>query len=462
MNETLFSIAKSWRETAHCVHSTEEIKDWIHALNSTVAVDIQLTDLEHCTGWFYDESEGCIRNNSHSFFTITGFRQTLPNGEVQTQPIIMQPEIGYLGILCREFNGVMHFLMQAKTEPGNINKIQLSPTIQATKSNFTQMHGGAKPPYLDFFLNASSYDIVVDQIQSEQSSRFYKKRNRNIIIRLEEDIEVLPSHRWMTLGQIKQLMREDNLVNMDTRTVLSCIPFSKMDLSGGELLEIADYFTDIPLMQSAMVGSRENVLPGLYRYINNQKMFYDAKTELLPLYSLEDWKMKNGEFVCKHSFPFRIVFCDIEIEGREVRRWAQPLFAANGISTFGLIMCEEEGMLKFLVRVKPEVGCFDVLELGPTVQREATKASDENDIDRFFMDRLKAGRGVIYDHLLSEEGGRFYQEQNRNILMRIDRTELPPLPDGYFLMDFRLLNELVQVNNTLNIQLRNLLSLLEA
>ena len=80
----------------------------------------------------------------------------------------------------------------------------------------------------DYFINASRYKIVVDQIQSEQSSRFLGKRNRNIIIELDEkdDIEVLDSHDWMTLPQIKELMRENNLVNMDTRTVLSCLPFS--------------------------------------------------------------------------------------------------------------------------------------------------------------------------------------------------------------------------------------------
>ena len=45
--------------------------------------------------------------------------------------------------------------------------------------------------------------------------------------------------------------------------------------------------------------------------------------------------------------------------------------------------------------------------------------------------------------------------------MNIAVEELPKLPDGYFLLDYRTLNELIQVNNTLNIQLRNLLSLLE-
>lgn len=463
MNNTLLSIAKSWCCLDSAVNPTSDILAWISQRNAETAVEIHKISLTSCAPWFYDRQEGCIRNENRSFFTIAGYRQGRPDGSMIEQPIILQAEIGYLGIICREFEGVMHFLMQAKIEPGNVNCVQLSPTIQATKSNFTQKHGGAKPPYLDYFLNASKYEIVADQIQSEQSSRFYKKRNRNIMIRVEEDIPLLPSHRWMTLGQIKRLMQEDNLVNMDTRTVLSCIPFSKLRLSELGLLELADGFQDKALFRSVFVGGRENGLPEIYQYINNQKMFSEPDCGLAPLHELKDWQLGDNELACKHLYPFKVVFCDIAIEGREVRRWTQPLFEANGIATFGLLCCEEEGLLKFLVRAAPEVGCFDGLELGPSVQREAGEGPEGEDaVSEFFWRELETGRGIQFDHLLSEEGGRFYHEQNRNVLLRVKREELPELPEGYFLLDYRTLNELVQVNNTLNIQLRNLLSLLEA
>lgn len=463
MNKTLYSMARSWCIPDSTENSTEELLSWVQERNKNLVVEIHKNRLKDSGVWFYDREEGYIRNRDRSFFTIAGYQQVRPDGKTLSQPIILQQEIGYLGILCKEIGGVMHFLMQAKIEPGNVNKIQISPTIQATKSNFTQKHGGAKPPYLEYFLNASKYEVVVDQIQSEQSSRFYKKRNRNILICVEDEIPVLPSHRWMTLGQLKRLMREDNLVNMDTRTVLSCIPFSKLNLPPLELLELSEEFRDKALFRSVFVEKGENRLPQVYQYINNLKMFAENQGYLVPLHELPDWEMRDGEIVCRSPYPFKVVFCDIAIEGREVKHWTQPLFEANGIATFGLICCEEDGVLKFLVRALPEVGCFDSLELGPTVQREAVAVSQEEDaVNRFFSERLQSGQGVMFDHLLSEEGGRFYHEQNRNILLRVRKEELPALPEGCFLLDYRTLNELVQVNNTLNIQLRNLLSLLEA
>ncbi len=426
------------------LQDTKTLLDWITSRNSAIHVYISKIPLSSCSPWHYSESAGTIRTPNGSFFEISGLR--CPG---VSQPIILQNEIGYLGIICRRFSGEMHYLMQAKIEPGNINKIQLSPTIQATKSNFTQKHGGARPAYLDYFINASKYHIIVDQIQSEQSSRFLGKRNRNIIIEVDEDVEVLPSHMWMTLKQIKELMREENLVNMDTRTVLSCLPLEKYESD----------FSDITMLRSVQGGG--DYLPEIYQYINNFKMFEERKRELVPLFSLENWEMRGGEFVCKEPYSFKVVFCDIEIEGREVRHWRQPLFEAAGIATFGLMTRIHNGVKEFLVRATPEIGCFDGIELGPTVQREYIHKGELTDVDKLFDKKLKNKDGVIFDNLLSEEGGRFYHEQNRNVIMEISDNEIDQLPPGYFWSDYNTLNMLVKVNNCLNIQLRNLLSVLE-
>lgn len=434
----------------------------IKKLTCSLSVMVNKINFNSCTPWFFSESTGDIRTPSGSFFQITGLQKSINGQAVLEQPIILQNEIGYLGIIRKEFDGEMHYLMQYKIEPGNINKIQISPTIQATKSNFTQKHGGKKPAYLDYFVNAGKYKIIVDQIQSEQSSRFLGKRNRNIIIELsdKDEIEVLPSHDWMTLKQIKELMRYDNLVNMDTRTVLSCLPLSVERFTDKEFKKIEQQFSDKALFNSVFYGNGENILPKIYQYINNYKMFDECDSKLIPLFSLKNWEMQNNEFVCKSPYSFKVVFCDIEIEGREVKHWCQPLFEATGIATFGLFTCVENGIRKFLVRCRSEVGCFDKIEIGPSVQREYISDETKTEVDILFDKKLSDKSGILFDNLLSEEGGRFYQEQNRNVIIEIKKEEID-LPQGYFWCDFKTLNTLVQVNNTLNIQLRNLLSVLE-
>lgn len=447
------------------VESTDSLLSWVDERNAVTHVDIKSIPLKDCSPWFLDSDTGMIRNESGSFFQISGFRRTvhdLNNGisVVAEQPVLLQGEIGYLGIICQEFDGVMHFLMQAKIEPGNVNKVQVSPTLQATRSNFMQLHGGRAPAFLGDFTNVDSGNVIVDQIQSEQSSRFVGKRNRNVIVLAKSPVDVPPTHRWMTLGQIKQLMRHDNLVNMDSRTVLSCIPWSAW---GAPSREIA-LQCNAGLLSSMFCPVDMHNLNRAYGMINDFRMYDWTSSQLCRIDELVDWLVLPDAIRHKGDYPFEVIFCDISIDSREVRHWKQPLFKAQGAALFGLLTCIRAERREFLVQVKPELGCFDGAELGPTVQREAGAISIPTEVDERFGSLLNRSEGVAIDVMLSEEGGRFFCEQNRNVI--IDLEECPPelesdnLPDGYLWLDYHTLALLLSCNNNLNIQLRNLLSLL--
>ena len=126
-----------------------------------------------------------------------------------------------------------------------------------------------------------------------------------------------------------------------------------------------------------------------------------------------------------------------------------------------MLCCDDAGILKFLIKVKPEIGCFDGIEIGPTIQEEAGSIVEEDCVTALFRKKLDKKEGVLVDVLLSEEGGRFYREQNRNVIISVQKEEIPVVPKGYVWSDYGTMNILTQINNCLNIQLRNLLSILE-
>ena len=227
------SFTRSAKAVIGVMHDTQSVVKWVKNQNEMVDVSVNKITFSELKGWSFIDDQSKLVHQSGGFFSIDGIAintnwGTVPHWE---QPIINQPEIGYLGFITKEFNGILYFLVQAKIEPGNVNNVQLSPTLQATKSNYTQKHKGKSPLYLDYFLNATSRQILLDQLQSEQGARFLKKRNRNIIIKIEEEIELHDNFIWLTLGQIKNLMSLDNLVNMDTRTVISGISYIDYDQS---------------------------------------------------------------------------------------------------------------------------------------------------------------------------------------------------------------------------------------
>ena len=433
------------------VHRFEELVNWIEDRKKNQKVSISRVALRDCSPWYYDRDSGQIRNPAGSFFRIAGIRCLYPDGEYTEQPIILQNEIGFLGIICKRFNGVWHFLMQAKIEPGNINYVQISPTIQATKSNFTRKHGGKEPLYLRYFMDPDPENVLADQVQSEQSSRFLGKRNRNVIIKTEDEIEETDSHRWMTLNQLRRFMAMDNFINMDTRTVLSGIPYVFMaeDLAG---------YTE-EFMKSIRTIDRK-VIRDLYIHTNNYKMFRAPDISFLPLTALRDWELREDELVNKNTYPFKAIFCSLEIEGREVTNWNQPLFAALGNATFGLLCTKSSGTLEILVRLKPEAGCFDSVEVGPTVQEEYASTELRDSVSSLFFSLLEKKECTVMDVVLSEEGGRFYHEQNRNVVMMVDKAIVQYDSSQYIWSTVGTLNAMTQINNCLNIQLRNLLTLL--
>lgn len=463
MDDTIIRLFRSWKDVAGSVNSTAYILEWIENLKNSTKVCVKECSINDSIFWFYDDYNGEILNRKRGFFSVSGMRMFCDDRFIKEQPIIIQPEIGYLGIICKEINGTLNFLMQAKIEPGNINSIQISPTIQATKSNFTRVHGGKLPHYFSYFENADRYHIIYDSVQPEQSTRFYRKQNRNIIIEIEEEIEVETNYCWMTLGQIKSLLKIDNLVNMDTRTVFSGLPFSVIcNIMQGSQEEqtIRELMGDDALYHSMFSSDDMQAYAEVKYFLNNFRMFHDVKTKKIPLNELVDWEVDDRGVTCRKTADFMVRFYDIEIEGREVYSWNQPLFKARGQAVFGLIYCERNGKRWFLISARTEIGTIDKIELAPTVQREFSDTETDNEVERCFFRKLKTEKQIV-DVMLSEEGGRFYHEENRNVIMRVEEDEIAVLPEGYFWLDYSTLALMMQTGNSLNIQLRNLLFLID-
>ena len=442
-------------------NTTQEIRQWIERRNREVTVKVDKIPFSELDKW-HSEADGSIRHDSGRFFSIVGI-------DVQTdygvnhhwqQPIILQPEVGYLGILTKEIDGVLYCLMQAKIEPGNVNCVQISPTLQATKSNYSRVHSGKSPHYLEYFVNAKPENIILDQLQSEQGARFMRKRNRNIIIKVDEDVPVLEDFRWMTLGQIKELMAYDNTVNMDTRTVLSG-------------LKISDYVTPLDGKKNMSQFGKDLILSGNTNHsfvatkdhlswLTNLKARYDLFVNYCPILGMPDWQKTDTEIVRYDHKYFKIIGVNVTISNREVSSWCQPLVEPMQQGLCAFIIKKIDGVYHFLMQAKLECGNFDVMELAPSVQCLTGNVYAENIVKPEFADYVLNVKSeqVIFDTLQSEEGGRFFKEQNRNMIVEAGDDFPLELPERYTWMTLRQIYKFLRFNNYLNIQARSLISAL--
>ena len=116
--------------------------------------------------------------------------------------------------------------------------------------------------------------------------------------------------------------------------------------------------------------------------------------------------------------------------------------------------------MHFIVQAKLECGNRDIIELAPTVQclTGDYDAADSEPVPFLAYVLAAAKENILFDALQSEEGGRFYREQNRNVIVLADDTFPNQLPEQYIWMTLNQLTFFNRFNNYLNIQARNLIS----
>ncbi|OVE79226.1 NDP-hexose 2,3-dehydratase [bacterium I07] len=444
--------------------STADVLKWMKERNQAVSVNLSRIPFDALNKWLFDRKRGIIHHSSGKFFTVEGIhvKTNWGNTPEWEQPIINQPEIGYLGLISKEIQGVLYFLLQAKIEPGNVNSVQLSPTLQATRSNYSQIHKGKKPRYLEYFQNASNDQILLDQLQSEQGARFLKKRNRNIIIKIEEDIPVHEDFVWLTLGQIKKLILTDNLVNMDTRTVISGIPLGDLNLREfltDNINSASASQLDHDMLRSATHNSSAlHSFDDIIKWMTDLKCRYDLEINPVSVFNLDSWEVTSDEIRHRERMYFRVIAAKVEIGNREVETWTQPLVEPMQDGLIAFLYKKINGVNHFLVQAKLECGNFDILEMAPTVQCLTGPYVGSTNLP--FLDYvLNAKQNQIkYDTLQSEEGGRFYREQNRNLIIETGEDFQEKLPRNYLWMTLKQLGTFLKFNNYLNIQTRSLIS----
>lgn len=203
--------------------SEKDLLDWYWDFVKKSTMKMEKIPLNECRQWSIDETTGSIQHSSGEFFRVEGYRITGTNSrEVATgwdQPFLTQEgyDGGILGLVRKRFDGVPHYLVEAKEEPGNYNIVQISPTVQATFSNLKRAHKGNQTHYSDLFLNPQNYPVKVlfDQWTSEDGGRLFNKRNRSVLLEYDEGVELeMVSNRfkWVTLYQLKKLIREQNAI----------------------------------------------------------------------------------------------------------------------------------------------------------------------------------------------------------------------------------------------------------
>ena len=397
----------------------KQIFRWLRQQRKEQFLTINKINLSKLQKWVFNKKE--IYHESKKFFRIVGIKinTNFYKKKIWYQPIIVQKEIGILGIIKNIKTN--KYLLQAKVEPGNINKIQISPTVQATKSNYSRIHGGKTIPYLVYFKRKNKNF----SLQTEQAFRYFNKKNSNIVTFVKKKISVNKKFRWFSKTEIINLLKEKNLINMDTLSVFSSF--------------ISKRKHDFPLNSIKDISKWKNSL--------NRKFF--LKNKIVRLNLIKEWKITKRKIYHQTNEYFSIFGVKVKTNEREITEWSQPIIQGSKMAFAGYLIKRFNNTNHYLCRyiLKPgsKVSTY-TCSVNTSKFNNYKKNKDLTDFQKKLISDyfVNSKFEKLYDNILSDEGGRFYHSQIRYMACKLNKKHNIKLPENYIWLSQNQIIDLIK------------------
>ncbi len=398
----------------------KNFQKWFNSQKKLNRIRVKIKRLNDLENWNYGKK--LIFHSSLRFFKIIGIEvKSNFGGKNWDQPIIVQNEQGILGILKNK--KTKKYLLQAKVEPGNKNKLQLSPTVQATKSNYQRIHKGKKTPYLDFFKDNKVKFIS----QSEQGYRYLFKFNKNSIVVIEKKIKVLKNFFWLSKEDLKYLIKRKSVLNMDTVSVFSSF--------------IRKNTTDLPLKKMHEINN----------WIRQNDKIFKLKIKVKPLANLINWKVTPENITHKNNKHFSVIGINTLCNKREITKWDQPIIKGKRIAFAGYLIKEFNKTEHYLCKYNKKPGLkkstlsctVNTSDLDNFKTNNNLNSFEKKMIKDIFLNKKNKYK-KIYDNILSDEGGRFFNCDIKYKALKLSNKKKVKIPSNYFWISQNQMIEMIK------------------
>ena len=268
-----------------------------------------------------------------------------------------------------------------------------------------------KIKYLNFFLNKTK--CLVNSKQTEQGFRYLFKKNTNILLNINRNINFSKNYKWIQKKHLISMAGKKNILNMDTLSVFSC--------------SINKNSFDSPIDSMKQINN----------WLAYMKKRYYIKVNRIKLSNMKNWVLSNKNIFHKSKSFFSIIGVRVSTKSREVNYWDQPLIKNNNISFAGFLVKKINSTTHYLVRFTLEPG-LKYGSLTCTVNTSNVKNYLKNNnlsfkskfiLKNFFFKKNKYS--VKYDTIQSDEGGRFYQSQIRYMVIQLNDRQKIKIDKNY-------------------------------
>ena len=206
----------------------DEVLIWLQNIKDNLPAKVTEINLNEVNdGWGTNDETGNFEHKTGGFFKVIGVKTETnirESGKGWNQPMVDQgTEASVVGLVRQlDKDETPLYLIEAKFEPGNYDKVLLSPTLQVTYDNLNKLHSGRKPLFSEYFDDIRRKGVVkFEHWYPEDGGRFYKKRVKNMLVEVDDISEIPNNFIWLNMYQLKELLKLDNIMNPHLRSIIS-------------------------------------------------------------------------------------------------------------------------------------------------------------------------------------------------------------------------------------------------
>ncbi|HAC63200.1 MAG TPA: hypothetical protein DCF68_06575 [Cyanothece sp. UBA12306] len=416
------------KSTLRIAKSAADLKFFLEETIEKASFQISQVKLSQQQEW--NLIHGVLGHRSGGFFYITGLIDNISGKE---QLVLYQPQGAFNGlVVCRQEKNV-YVLLQARIEPGNSGIGQYGPTIQSTPANYLRFHGGKETPYFDFFFK---YDPqvrpIANSMQLDLGKRYFQKSKILSYVESSSLVETAENMIWVTLEVIDEVLHYNNFINTDLRSMLGVFDW------------------DIFVAQDSYTNSYFNITSQNNLCFDND-LSGKNMGKLVPISALKNWELRDEGIIDKANSGVWVDIYKVSTATREVKTWEQPLLCTSNRGLLALLMRQVNSKPEFLISCQSEFGISGEKVLLPSYV--IYPGENKQNHTTFYK-----GGQVLYEVIQSEEGGRFYLNENIYQIILVDTSF--ECNDEQFWVSVDIFKGLLKTSNKVSIQLRCLASLI--
>ncbi|WP_346841267.1 NDP-hexose 2,3-dehydratase family protein [Metapseudomonas otitidis] len=200
----------------HNIQALDCIQEIIQHRNQYLALSITEPSPRDHGDWTIDNLD--LINTKSDYFRISLY-ETEKN---KTCFLITQKQQALVLLVVSEIQGTLCALLNIRFEPGLIDNVNYTTTIQSTPNNYLRQHGGKGTPFLELAVNPEKHGcVLLDTENYDWGDLYLSKKKRFLILKLDQATPPPPGFTWVTKNALKRMAAVDHLITNDLRVCIA-------------------------------------------------------------------------------------------------------------------------------------------------------------------------------------------------------------------------------------------------